>query len=344
MNRIFLVSLVASLYLVSCTREKAHSPDAVRIILDTDMGSDCDDAGALALLNKYADAGRAELIGCVYSSGKVPYGAGIVEAINIYYGRGDIPVGADHNTEVGDSLDKMGAEKLARDTVAFKNKIIHNRDAPEQTALNRKLLSAQPDGSVTYVTIGHTKGLYDLLRSGPDSISPLNGQDLVRLKVKQWIALGALGAKNKNQRFAKDWNFFFNGTAAYTAYLVKNFPAKIAYVDAGADVMTGEGLNNTPPGNMVRTAYRDWLWNVERKTLRDQRPSWDLAAVYYAVEGKGKFLKGEYGTLQFDAANGCRWQSSQQATREVYVSQREGIQAEFAHSLNELIGRPPGKE
>jgi hypothetical protein len=56
-----------------------------------------DDAGALAVLHVYGDRGFAEIIeiiGCIYSSGKVPYGAGVVEAINIYYGRPEIPIGA----------------------------------------------------------------------------------------------------------------------------------------------------------------------------------------------------------------------------------------------------------
>ncbi|MDD4425039.1 MAG: hypothetical protein PHS40_03855, partial [Mariniphaga sp.] len=56
--------------------------ESEKIIFDTDMGSDCDDVGALALLHHYADLGKAEILGCIYSSGKVPFGAGIVEAIN----------------------------------------------------------------------------------------------------------------------------------------------------------------------------------------------------------------------------------------------------------------------
>jgi hypothetical protein len=62
----------------------------------------CADAGALALLHRYADLDKAEIIGCIYSSGRVPYGAGIIEAINIYYGRPDIPIGAYYGDEVGD--------------------------------------------------------------------------------------------------------------------------------------------------------------------------------------------------------------------------------------------------
>ncbi len=46
------------------------------------MGSDCDDVGAMALLHQYAVEGKAEILGVIYSSGAVPYGAGVVDAIN----------------------------------------------------------------------------------------------------------------------------------------------------------------------------------------------------------------------------------------------------------------------
>jgi len=177
--------------------------NAVKIIFDTDMGSDCDDVGALALLNVYADRGEAEIIGCVYSSGKVPFGAGVIDAINTYYGRPEIPVGATYEEEIGDPNDKMTAEKLARDTSAFKNNIIHNLDAEEQTRMNRKLLVEQDNNSVTYITVGHTKGLYDLLVSKPDDISSLTGMEIVKQKVKRWVAMGALNANNDEENFTK---------------------------------------------------------------------------------------------------------------------------------------------
>ena len=62
-----------------CNESQGHTRNQpVMIIFDTDMGSDCDDAGALALLHAYADMGRARIISTVYSSGKVPYGAGVI--------------------------------------------------------------------------------------------------------------------------------------------------------------------------------------------------------------------------------------------------------------------------
>lgn len=289
-SQILFRSLVMGvlIFFTSCHKSQNSNSESPKIIFDTDMGSDCDDAGALALLHAYADSGKAELIGCIYSSGAVPYGAGIIEAINIYYGRPAIPIGANHEKEVGDPVDKMQTEKLAKDTAAFKNTIINNRDAGEQTRVNRRLLAAAEDTSIIYLTVGHTKGLYDLLVSEPDDISPLNGYELTAQKIKKWVAMGAVGAK---EDYSKDWNLFRNGTARYSKYLAENFPRPVYFSPSGAKVMTGSSLKNSAPGNIVRTAYRDWLWGIGKRTLDDQRSSWDLIAVYYAVEGLGDFWK-----------------------------------------------------
>jgi len=194
---IFLVSFLCLGTILQCQeKEESDKVEPIKIIFDTDMGSDCDDVGALALLHAYADMGKAEILGCIYSSGKIRYGAGVTQAINFYYGRGDIPVGANYDSIVGDPADKMGAERLAKDTLAFGHTIVRNKDALEQTQLNRKLLVNEADNSVVYITIGHTKGLFDLLVSQPDSISPLSGMELVAKKVSKWVALGALKANN----------------------------------------------------------------------------------------------------------------------------------------------------
>lgn len=337
----FTFLLFSAIVIWICLSSHSSSPEQpLKIIFDTDMGSDCDDAGALALLHQYANQNKAQIVGCMYSSEKVPYGAGIVEAINIAYGRPDIPVGASHGNIVGDPVDKMEAEKLAKDTAAFGNTIIHNQDAPEQTRLCRKLLVAQPDRSVTYITVGHTKGLYDLLISKADDLSPLNGRELIQKKVSRWVALGALGAYNDQLEHRKDWNFFFNGTATYTKYLVEHFPAPVYYISAGSDVMTGKGLKQKPSGHIVRTVYRDWLWNYEKKTLDDQRPSWDLAAVYFAVEGLGPFLVNEgAGKLVFDEEKGCRWKPGKATPEQHYISQKAGVSKPFADYLNEMLSR-----
>jgi inosine-uridine nucleoside N-ribohydrolase len=319
--------------------------EPVRIIFDTDMGSDCDDAGALAVLHVYADRGLAEIVGCIYSSGKVPYGAGVVEAINIYYGRPEIPIGAAHDDQVGDPIDKMTAEKLAKDTAAFGNTIIHSRDAHEMTALNRRLLAREQDHSVVYLTVGHTKGFYDLLVSKPDDISPLSGRELVKKKIQRWVAMGALGANNKEGEYRKEWNFHSNGSAPYTKYLIENCPVPIVYIAAGSDVYTGKSLKTTPPGNIVRTVYRDWLWNVQKKTLDDQRPSWDLIALHYAVNGLGEYLVAEEdGWLDVDVDKGSRWIRAERKNPQTFVTLKPGMNQELADYLNRLLAAKPKRQ
>ena len=43
------------------------------IILDTDIGPDCDDAAALAMLNLYADQGLCRILGITHCTSN-PYG------------------------------------------------------------------------------------------------------------------------------------------------------------------------------------------------------------------------------------------------------------------------------
>ncbi len=312
----------------------------VKVIFDTDMGSDCDDVGALALLHAYTDMEEAEVIACIYSSGKIRYGVGIIDAINTYYHRPDIPIGADHGNEVGDPVDKMGAEKLAAKQDLYGHSVVTNDDVPDQSLLLRQLLAEQPDGSVVYLTVGHTKGLYDLMNSEPDQYSPLNGKQLINRKLIRWIALGALSAHDGG----KDWNFYFNGSAPYTKYLVENIPTDIYYISAGTDVMTGASLASLSKGTIVRDAYESWLSWYDGRTLADQRPSWDLVGVYYAIKGEGDFLKntGE-GNLAFDVENGCLWQPGvRKGPKQYYIEQKPGTDKSFADYLNALISKQPG--
>lgn len=333
-----ILYIIITVFLAGSCREDTVVREKESVILDTDMGSDCDDVGALALLNQYQKMHKAEILSVIYSSGKVPYGVGIIDAINRYYGHFDIPVGASYDSSFGDPVDKMQAEKLAKDTAAFHNIHISNRDVPEQTVLNRRMLSARPDHSVTYITIGHTKGLYDLLVSIPDTISDLTGEQLVEKKIKRWVALGALGSNNEEGYYTKDWNFFFNGTAKYTKYLVEHFPKPVFFVDGGLKVLTGKSLIHTSAGNIVRTAYRDWLWKVEQKTLADQRPSWDLVTVYFAVEGAGEYFDIlQNGYLDFDEEKGCRWIITDSISNHHFVQQKKDTDNAFAGYLNEMI-------
>jgi len=316
----------------------------VKIIFDTDMGSDCDDAGALALLHVYADRGKAEILSCNYSSGKICYGVGIIDAINTYFGRPDIPVGADYETDIGDPKDKMRAEWLLGN-FDFGNDIVKNSDATEQTKLNREILLRQKNNSVTYLTVGHTNGLYELLVSEPDEISPLSGKELIHKKVKCWVAMGGLEANNQDCIYTKDWNFFRNGTAPSTAFLVKNFPKPFYIVATGSDIFTGKSLLETPENNIIRKAYETWLENTTNQTLSDQRPSWDLIGVYYAVIGLGEYLQREEpGYLDFDTGKGAIWIRGKNEKQHHFILTKKEKKKDFEAYLNEMIATQPSEK
>ena len=68
----------------------------IKIIFDTDIGNDCDDAGTLAMLHHLCDKGEAELLAVTHCYSN-PYFAGCIDAINRYFGR-EVPVGINYAT------------------------------------------------------------------------------------------------------------------------------------------------------------------------------------------------------------------------------------------------------
>ena len=122
-----------------------------KIIFDTDIGWDCDDAGALALLHRLCDMGEAELLATVHCY-VTPYVAGCLDAINTYYGR-PVPVGLNYTLPRNnpDTYAKALCETFGNRYPAAS---VGTPDGPaDSLALMRRLLSEAEDGSVTIVTV-----------------------------------------------------------------------------------------------------------------------------------------------------------------------------------------------
>jgi inosine-uridine nucleoside N-ribohydrolase len=237
---------------------------SVPIIFDTDIGSDCDDAGALALLHALADRGEVDLVGVIFSSGKNRFGAGVCDAINHWYGRGDLPLGQYADKDVGDPRDSYNS-RIAKDTTTFPHKIVDN--APEMVATYKLMLKSRPDNSVTILTVGHPHGLVHLMRDE-------EGMELIRSKVRRWVAMGG-----SSDGPSPDWNFTQNGMGNYLAELLANWPTEAIFSPDGGDVTTGNRLlPATPENNPVREAYK--LWG---DCLKKGRSSWDQIAALAAV-------------------------------------------------------------
>ncbi len=88
-------SLLVLLFFVSvaCGSHTSVPGTAVNLILDTDMGPDYDDVGAMALMHALADSGQVNILATV-SSNKDERVIPCIEVINTYFNRPAIPVGA----------------------------------------------------------------------------------------------------------------------------------------------------------------------------------------------------------------------------------------------------------
>ncbi len=247
-----------------------------KIILDTDMLTDCDDAGAIALLLNLESAGECSVLGMAVSS-RHPCSAAVVSAVNTYYGRGEIPIGAP-----GAGRGAYRPDSCFLDIVSseFPHNVSCNASAENAVKLYRRILANAKENEIIIVTIGYMTNLADLLKSQPDEISSLNGKSLICKKVKRWICMGG----NFPVDDAKDnVNFTRDMESAY--YAITNWPGRIDFVgrEIGHQIFAGEGLRATPKANPVRRAY-------ELHRSRYTPDNWnhhtaDPTTILYAVRG-----------------------------------------------------------
>jgi hypothetical protein len=296
----------------------------VRVIFDTDVGGDIDDAGALAMLHALADRGEIELLAMGIVNGHeaaVPY----VDAVNTWYGRSDIPIGTI----------KRGAP-FERDfymapIVAAYPHDLTRAAAPDVVSLYRKVLAAQPDGSVTFVVVGPSTNLSRLLDSEPDAISPLSGVELVHRKVKHYGAGG--NGDGKLPRGQPGFNYHMDMAAARNE--LAKLPADLPVVLAGGSGWTlkiGSCFWNTPSDHIVRKSYELYF-----KGARDMdRPAWDQLRVLYACRpaSRAKFTTSEWGDISLNESGELSWRPDADRQRAfAYVADFEAVRAEITELM-----------
>lgn len=279
----------------------AHEP--IHYILDTDLASDCDDAGAIAMANALLDMGEVDILAMMVSTGGDTC-APALSAINTWYGHGSIPIGTLKNPSFwtgGSPGQPAGAFNFESYTPIlaekYPNAFRHGEKIPDAVMLYRETLAKQPDGSVVINTIGPLINLANLLHSAPDKHSPLSGVDLIARKVKLLVITGGKNPAGTSSNFSKA------GASVYTRTVVGNWPTPMVFVGntVGGDVLTGWQRNTTATeGNPARAAYRLFFAGDASK----ERPSWDHAGVLYAIRGKGPWFELVEGGHQVVADDG----------------------------------------
>jgi len=294
----------------------------VQIILDTDIGPDCDDAGAIAVLNVLADKGEADILGmmCCTSS---PWGAPCIDAMNTYYGRPDIPIGTYKQKGF---LDKSRYDAhVARE---FPNSLKNGENAPDAKALYRKILSEQDDRSVVICAIGPLNNLSDLLKTDGDECSSSNGVELVKTKAKLLVIMGGVFPEGLS------WNFQQDGPAAKK--VTGEWPSPIIFSgrEIGLVVKTGNRLyTDTPESNPVRRAYELWTGGTDR-------PSWDQTAVLCAVRGISDYWTASTrGKCVVESDGYNRWHDDASG-KHIYLLQKMPIQ-QLAEEIEDMMLQSP---
>lgn len=242
---------------------------ALKIILDTDAGSDCDDMLALACLLRAHSEGDAELIALTHCL-RTEYGAPALKATARYFGIESIPIGV---MDGGAELSDYYVEKLWR---RFGN-AGDICEYPSAAEVMRRALAGS-SGGVTVVAIGQLTNVAALLKSEADGISSLSGVDLVSEKCSRIVLMGGGFLPDDSGKNIPEWNIKWDIEAAKCVFDTARVPIVVLPFETGVSIPSGKRLmEKYGDANPITHAFFSSL--KEEK----QRPSWDPCTVLYAL-------------------------------------------------------------
>jgi Inosine-uridine preferring nucleoside hydrolase len=244
----------------------------VKIFFDTDMTTDCDDAGAMAVLHALSDRGECEILATV-TSVRDPLALATVDLINRYRGRPELPLGWVKGEGV-----LMPSKFSSRLAAEFPHNVTSPESFPDAVEVYREILENQPDNSVVLVTVGYLTNVRRFLQSP-------GGTELALKKVAKWVCMGGNFIGDPPKDDLKLGNVNFQRDAISAHYAIHHWTGQIVF--AGREVCSvpsglaiGSSLINTPEDNPVRRAYEHYF----NGTVQDRHVA-DLATVLFAVRG-----------------------------------------------------------
>jgi inosine-uridine nucleoside N-ribohydrolase len=313
----------------------AHA-EPVRLIFDTDMGNDIDDALALGMIHALESRGECELLAVTITKDNDD-AAPFVDAVNHFYGRGEIPIGVVRDgktpkdsrylTETVDA--QRGGQPL------FPRSLASGADAPEATRLLREVLAAQSDGSVVFVVVGFSTNIARLLASEADDASPLSGVELVAKKCRLLSIMAGMFSDDRH----KEYNVFVDVPSARSVYA--NWPTRI--VASGYEI--GRAIKYPAVSIERDFDYVDahplsHSYRLYREFPYD-RETWDLTSVLYAVRpDRGYFGLSAPGTITVDAESVTQFEPNASANHH-YLTTTAEQRTRVLEALVQLASQPP---
>ncbi len=309
----------------------------VRLIFDTDMGNDVDDALALAMIHALESRGECSLLAVTLTKDH-PLSAAYVDAVNQFYGRGDIPVGlvVDGVTpEAGKFLPLAAVKDGAK--LRYPNRYADGERAPDATSVLREVLAAQPDQSVVIAQVGFSTNMARLLDSPPDSFSALNGRELVSQKVRRLLVMAGYFGKSNTKH--SDFNVARDITSAQK--LANQWPTPIDY--SGTEV----GGNIKYPAESIQQDYDYAVHHpvVEAyelyKPMPYDRSTWDLTSVIQAVRPtRGYFGLSSPGRVSIDDDGVTHFEEDEKGLHRYFTITRQQV-LRVKEAFIHLSSQPP---
>lgn len=310
--------------------EIAARAEPVRLIFDTDMGNDIDDALALAVIHALESRGEVELLAVTLTKDN-RHAAPYVDLVNHFYGRGEIPVGVVRNgkTPEDSAMIRVPVErKAAGGSPLYPRKLSDSKQAPEAVALLRKVLEQQPDSSVTIAQVGFSTNLARLLDSP-------SGKELVTRKVR---LLSAMAGQFPTGR--PEYNVKTDLPAATKVFHEWPTPIVASGFEIGEAILyparSIESDFNYVKYHPVADAYRAY------QKMPYDRPTWDLTSVLYAVRpDRGYFSLSPPGRIRVDREGKTSLEPSADGKHR-YLTVDAMQKAKTLEALIQLASQPPG--
>ena len=260
------------------------------IIIDTDLGFDCDDGGALLIANKFHNKKLFNLLAVTHCVDKL-CGANAIKFINEYYGNPQILVGLSDNYafDVDNLYEEFFAKlKYREDFCGFTEKpsfyklidgafdkgvLEKDNTYKSSSGLIKDVLMTAEDNSITLVCIGQLNTLAKLV---------CEDYSLLSRKLKKAVVM--CGNFKQDGEYYDDgetlWHGEFNVIMDVNSAkkVVNDVDLPIDFVDynQGDDVLTGKTLNedeNSPVFSMYKIHGKG-----------GECSSWDIVALLWASD------------------------------------------------------------
>lgn len=328
------LSAIVLMFPVACKNSDTHSDEAVKVIFDTDMGNDIDDALALDMLYKYMDEGKVELLG-ITSNKEEPQSVEFIDIMNTFYGYPDIPIG---KITDGADCDRVNSytSQIASD-ISYHRSVADYGGLPESVELMRQLLSQEKDGDVIIIAVGFSTNLQRLMASGPDKYSDLDGMDLIRTKVRH-LYMMAGEFEDENGKSA-EYNIRIDRDAAADVFDSWPTPVTTSPFEVGSKMLypVSSILNDFDYAGKhpLAEAYKVY------KPMPYDRQMWDPSAVLYAIEhDKGYFTTGGKGKITVDG-NSMTWFERTETGKHEYLKLNDSAAPAALTRMMEVITSVP---